>query len=142
MTRAQLPNFIATHKLGVVSSIGEGGAPQSALVGIAVTPELKIVFDTLGQSRKAQNLYVNAACSIVIGWSGDITVQFEGLARGHKAEEEGPWKDAYFAAWPECRDHLKWPGIACFVVSPKWIRYSDFNQSPPEILEFKFPEPP
>src|ERR1700712_5001445 len=120
MTKAELSNFIATNKLAVVSSTGKGGAPQSALVGIAATPELQIVFDTLEQSRKAQNLYLNPACSLVIGWSGEVTVQFEGLAEGHKPGEEGAWKDTYFAAWPECRDHVKWPGITYFVVSPKW----------------------
>jgi pyridoxine/pyridoxamine 5'-phosphate oxidase len=121
----------------VISSVGPGGAPQSALVGIAVTPELDIVFDTIEESRKAQNLIADSACSLVVGWTGEITVQLSGIAEQYDADEEGDWKDIYFAAWPECREHLKWPGITYFVVSPKWIRYSDFGQSPPEIVEFQ-----
>jgi hypothetical protein len=139
VTEAGLYKFIAAQTLAVVSSTGPGGAPQSALVGIAVTLDLHVVFDTLEQSRKAQNLIARPACSLVIGWTGEITVQFEGLADQHKADEEGDWKDLYFTAWPDCRDHLKWPGITYFVVSPKWIRYSDFSQSPPEIVEFQMP---
>lgn len=44
--------FLARHKLGVLGTIGETGTPQSALVGIAVTPDLEIVFDTVKTSRK------------------------------------------------------------------------------------------
>ena len=43
-----------------------------------------------------------------------------------------------FARWPECRSHLSWPGITYFVVRPKWIRYTDFDQNPPFIEEFTF----
>jgi hypothetical protein len=30
---------------------------------------------------------------------------------------------------------MSWPGIVYFVVRPAWIRYSDFDQSPPLIRE-------
>ena len=33
---------------------------------------------------------------------------------------------------------MSWPGIVYFVVRPTWIRYSDYDQSPPLIHEFKF----
>ncbi len=32
------------------------GAPQSALVGIAITPELEIIFDLVEKSRKFANI--------------------------------------------------------------------------------------
>jgi len=133
-----LYEFMARQRLGVVSSTGPDGSPQSAVVGIAVTPELEIVFDTLTESRKCQNLFVSQACSLVIGWDNEMTVQYEGLAEDYGKDEEGPWKDIYFRVWPEGRERLSWPGLVYFVVSPKWIRYSDFNKSPPEIVEFIF----
>jgi len=37
-----------------VSTIGLEGSPQHTLIGIAVTPELEIVFDTVERSRKSQ----------------------------------------------------------------------------------------
>ena len=49
-------DFIATRKYGVISSVGPRGEPQSALVGIAVSDELEIVFDTVTTSRKYPNL--------------------------------------------------------------------------------------
>jgi hypothetical protein len=139
VTRAGVYEFVAAQKLAVVSSAGPGDAPQSALVGIALTPSLEIVFDTLGQSRKARNLVREPKCSLVICCSGEVTVQLEGLATQRRPDEEGEWKEAYFQAWPECRDHLRWPGLMYFVVSPTWIRYSDYGQSPPEIVEFETP---
>ena len=45
------------------------------------------------------------------------------------------FQDVYFTQWPECREHLKWPGIAYFVVHPHWLRYSDYDQTPPLIQE-------
>jgi hypothetical protein len=45
------------------------------------------------------------------------------------------YQEIYFAAWPECEPHMNWPGIAYFVVRPRWIRYSDYDQKPPLIEE-------
>ncbi len=44
--------FMAKSRYGVISSIESGGTPQSALVGVAITPELEIVFDTLKTTQK------------------------------------------------------------------------------------------
>jgi Pyridoxamine 5'-phosphate oxidase len=138
MTMADLFTFMAGHKLGVLGNISPEGAPQSALVGIAVTRELEIIFDTVASSRKYANLLANPAASFVIGWTGEVTVQFEGVARKPEGAELARYQQAYFAAWPAGPDRLSWPGIAYFVVRPKWIRYSDFDQRPALIEEFTF----
>ena len=65
-------------------------------------------------------------------------MQYEGLAEDYMKHEEGPWKDVYFQVWPDGRERLSWPGLIYFVVSPKWIRYSDFNERAPEMVEFTF----
>jgi hypothetical protein len=33
---------------------------------------------------------------------------------------------------------MEWPDIAYFVVRPRWIRYSDYDQRPPRIEETTF----
>jgi pyridoxine/pyridoxamine 5'-phosphate oxidase len=141
MTQADLHRFIAQCKLGVLSTLAETGAPQSALVGIAITPNLEIVFDTVKTSRKYPNLIARHRCSFVIGWAGEQTVQYEGEAAELQGQELKRRQAVYFQAWPECRTHLAWPGIVYFVVRPRWIRYSDFDQNPPLIQEFTFPNP-
>lgn len=137
MTEIDLYKFIAQSKLGVLGTVGETG-PQSALVGIAVTEKLEIVFDTIKSSRKYPNLVARPACSFVIGWTGEKTVQYEGAAEELTGGQLESYQKVYFRAWPDGPARMSWPGIVYFVVRPKWIRYSDFDQRPPLIREFKF----
>jgi Pyridoxamine 5'-phosphate oxidase len=133
MNRIALHCFMTRHRYGVVSSISGDGFPQSALVGIAVTPELEIIFDTVKSSRKYPNLTTRPLCSFVVGWDGEQTVQFEGNAIEPAGGDLDRYQDMYFSVWPEGRAHLNWPDIAYFVVRPRWVRYSDYEQKPPLI---------
>jgi hypothetical protein len=133
-----LHSFLVRYRYGVVSSLSSQGSPQSALVGIAVTPELEIVFDTVKSSRKYPNLVQRPSCSVVVGWNGEQTAQMDGTAFEPKAPELRRYQDVYFATWPDGPERLSWPGIAYFVVRPKWIRYSDYDQTPPQIEEITF----
>ncbi len=130
--QAKLVEFIAACDLAVVSYLSAEGTPQSAVVGIAVTPELEIVFDTVASSRKYRSLKARGECSVVI-WSGEVTVQYEGIA---EETMDDRYREAYFKKMPDGRDRLSWPGITYFVVRPKWIRYSDFDARPCVIEEF------
>ncbi|HEY0703749.1 MAG TPA: pyridoxamine 5'-phosphate oxidase family protein [Candidatus Acidoferrales bacterium] len=138
MDRAFLHSFIAGCKYGVVPSVAADGAPQSALVGIAVTPALEIIFDTVNSSRKYRNLVSRPNCSLVVGWAGELTVQYEGLAELPSGAELRRFQEVYFAAWPDGVERMSWAGIAYFVVRPSWIRYSDFNQRPALVEEMRF----
>ena len=138
MTHTDLFRFIAQSRLGVLSSIGPAGTPQSALVGIAVTENLEIIFDTVKSSRIYGNLVASPTCSFVFGWSGEQTVQYEGTAEELVEERLQRYQNVYFRAWPDGPARLSWPGIVYFLVRPKWVRYSDFDQNPPLIREFTF----
>jgi hypothetical protein len=135
MDRASLHAFLTRHRYGVVSSISRNGVPQSALVGVATTPDLEIIFDTVKTSRKYPNLIERSSCSFVVG-SGEQTVQFEGIAEELGGSELKRCQEVYFAAWPDGPARMSWPGMTYFVVRPRWIRYSDYDQSPPLIEEF------
>jgi hypothetical protein len=139
MDRAAIHSFMTRFLYGVVSSTSTDGTPQSALIGIATTPELEIIFDTVKSSRKYSNLVERPSCSFVVGWGGEQTVQFEGVAFEPDGAELKRYQEAYFSAWPDGPARMSWPGITYFVVRPKWIRYSDFDQSPPLIVEIAFP---
>jgi pyridoxine/pyridoxamine 5'-phosphate oxidase len=69
--------FIRQKRLAVVSMVHAAGTPESALVGIAVTPENDIVFDTLSTARKAVNLAARPAAAFVVGWDDKISVQID-----------------------------------------------------------------
>lgn len=138
MNRADLHAFLGRYRYGVVSSISPQGTPQAALVGIAVTPELEIIFDTVKSSRKYPNLVERPSCCFVVGWEGEQTVQFEGSAFEPTGAELRRYQQVYFATWPDGPARMAWPDIAYFVVCPKWIRYSDYDQRPPRIEETTF----
>jgi pyridoxine/pyridoxamine 5'-phosphate oxidase len=135
MDRAAIYAFMRRQRYGVVSSIGQHGTPQSALVGIASTSRLEVIFDTVKTSRKYPNLIERPTCSLVIGWSGEQTLQLEGMAEEPNGDALKDFQEVYFGQWPDGRAHLSWAGIAYFVVRPYWIRYSDYEQSPPLIEE-------
>ena len=69
---------------------------------------------------------------------GEKTVQLEGEAFLPKAGELERYKKIYFATWLDGPARQNWPGMVYFVVRPRWIRYSDFDQRPPMIEEQSF----
>jgi hypothetical protein len=138
MDKTALYAFLAQHCYGVVSSTSPEGRPQSALVGIAVTPDLEIIFDTLKLSRKYPNLIARPACSFVIGWSGEQTVQLEGDAFEPAKSDLERYQKAYLSVWPHGSTEKTRPGIAYLVVRTRWIRYSDYDAAPPMIEETSF----
>jgi pyridoxine/pyridoxamine 5'-phosphate oxidase len=143
MTRTELLAFMRSQRLAVQASVSPGGSAQAAVVGIAVTDRLEIVFDTLESSRKARNFRSNPRIALVVGGlvSGDErTVQYEGIADEPKGAERERIKAEYFHVWPDGRTRESWPGLVYVRVRPTWVRYSDFNQDPPEVAEFEFPE--
>ncbi len=138
MKEMKLFDFIGRQKLAVLATVDPDGSPQAALVGIAVTPQLEIVLDTVDSSRKYRNLMASPAASFVVGWEDEITLQYQGRAAALESDELERYKEVYFARWPDGRDRQSWPGIAYFVVRPEWIRYCDYDQRPPLIEEFVF----
>jgi hypothetical protein len=73
-------------------------------------------------------------------WEWEQTVQFEGLAIAPEGDELRRYQEAYFAVWPDGPARMSWPAITWFVVRPRWIRFSDFDQNPPRIEEKIFPQ--
>ena len=139
MTREALLAFMRSERYAVQASVSTGQSAQAAVVGIAVSDSFEIVFDTSSRSRKATNLQRNAIAFVIGGTQdGDErTVQYEGLATFPTGDELQRAQELYFSVFPDGRDRLAWPGLIHIRVMPVWIRYSDFNAQPPEIVEFK-----
>ena len=135
MTRDGLLDFLRRHRLAVVSTVSVDGAPEAAVVGIAISDELEIISDTLGSSRKARNLRLNPKIALLIGWDEE-TVQIEGLADEPARSERERCKRTYFQIFSDGRDREKWPEITYFRVRPSWARYSDFKDGSQQIVEF------
>lgn len=139
MTARDLLRFLQTQRLAVQTSISTSGMPQAAVVGIAVSDGFEIVFDTLASTRKAINLRQNPHAALVVGGltAGDErTAQIEGIADEPAGEELEGLKRVYYSVYPDGPSRLSWPGLIYIRVRPVWIRFSDYNQGPPLIVEF------
>ncbi len=139
MTADSLLEFLRTQRLAVQASVSASGAPQAAVVGIAVSDRFEVIFDTLASTRKAVNLRTNAKAALVIGGlvAGDErTAQLDGVADEPSGADLERLKQVYYAVYPDGPGRLSWPGLIYVRISPTWIRFSDFNQNPPEIVEF------
>jgi hypothetical protein len=141
VSRKDVLEYMRTQRYAVQASVSSKQSPQAAVVGIAVSDDFEIIFDTLGSSRKAANLRDNARIAFVIGGlvEGDErTVQYEGIADEPSDHEGDRIRELYFSIFPDGRDRLSWPGITHFRARPQWLRYSDYRQDPPVIVEFTF----
>ncbi|HET9794257.1 MAG TPA: pyridoxamine 5'-phosphate oxidase family protein [Thermoanaerobaculia bacterium] len=135
-----LLEFLRLHRLAVQASVSAVETAQAAIVGFAVTDQFEIVFDTLQTTRKAQNLRQNPHVALVIGgWvpGDERTVQYEGVADEPSGSALERLKEVYYAVYPDGPSRLRWPGLIYIRVRPTWIRYSDYNRDPPEIVEFR-----
>lgn len=141
MNELDILTFIRGYRWAIEATSSATLAPQAAIIGIAVSEQLELVFDTLSSSRKAVNLRSNPRIALVIGgWNeGDArTLQYEGIADFPAGSELERLQQVYFSAFPDGPTRLSWPGITYVRVKPAWVRYSDFRVEPPVITERSF----
>ena len=130
--------FIEAQPLAVVATLGPDGAPQAALVGIALTDSFELVFDSVDSSRKIGNLRGDQRVAVAIGGTmqDERTVQVDGIADEPQGDEGERIRDAYFRRWPDGRDRVSWAGITHVRITPRWLRFSDWNAAPVVVAEW------
>ncbi|MPZ12900.1 MAG: hypothetical protein GEU73_00470 [Chloroflexi bacterium] len=126
--------FIRDHIYVVQASVSPSQMAQAAVVGIVVTENLEIFFDTLSTSRKYGNLRQDPRIAFVM-WQGEQAVQYEGVVDEPTGGSLSRLKALYFARFPDGRDRERLPEIAYLRARPTWIRHSDFSTDPPIITE-------
>jgi len=141
ITHAEVLEFVRGHSLAVQASVAPSLFPQASVVGFIVTDDFELFFDTLESTRKIANLRQNARIAFVIGGlahDDERTVQYEGTADEPGPSDLNRLKEQYFLRFPDGRDRQSWPGITYVRARPRWLRFSNFNTTPPEIAEFTF----
>ena len=63
------------------------------------------------------------------------TVQYEGRADEPTGPERARLTELYLGVFPDGRERQQWPGLTYIRATPTWLRYSDYNVDPPEIVE-------
>jgi len=134
-----IANFVTQHTLAVIATTSPESRPEAAVIGIAVTNDLEIVFDTVKTSRKYVNLMRNPHVALVIGWDYEDTVQYEGEAEELMGSNADKYKEVYFKVFGDegRKRAAEWPDIVHFKIRPRWIRYSRFTE-PRTIEEMTF----
>jgi general stress protein 26 len=108
MTRTELLAFMRSERFAVQASVARHHNVQAAVVGIAVSQDFEIIFDTLSDSRKATNLRANPSVAFVIGSTRDgteRTVQYEGVATC-RPRRAAPGSGDLLRGVSRCRDRL------------------------------------
>jgi len=130
--RADVLGYIRKHRFAVLSTCAADGAPQGALLGVATTDSMQLVFDTVSTSRKHQNLLRDPRVAATFSGPQEQTLQLEGVARpvSTSGPEDALYREAYYLAWPDGRERLRWPNLSYWRILPRWARYSDFSAGP------------
>lgn len=139
VTRGEVLAFLRSHRYGVQASVNARGLPQAALVGFVVTDKMELFFDTFSSTRKAKNVAQLPYLAFVVGGqqADERTVQYEGTVDSPAGAELEALKDAYFALHPDAVRRSRLPGIRYFRVKPHWVRYTNFNAAPAQIVAFE-----
>ncbi len=136
--------FMRGHRLAVQASTAAHGAPQAAVIGVAVSERGELVFDTLRSSRKCMNLRHDPRIALVMGWDLDDgrTLQLEGLADEPGGGDRVRLQALYLATFADGAGRAEDPEITYVRVRPSWLRMSDFRTVPPTITEVELTWPP
>lgn len=137
-SKQEIFKFISEHPLMVISTLNSKGVSESAVVGFGQTENFELIFGTDINTRKARNIETNGSVSVVIGWDKAGTVQYEGLARKLDGEEANIYSEIYFEKVPKSRRHKDTQGETYFVVTPKWLRYTEVSTVPWKVTEITF----
>lgn len=130
-TQEKILAFLARHKECVLATTGENGSPQAATVGFSETSHLELTIGTVKGSRKYKNMMRDPHVAVVVGFEGNTTVQYEGMAYELSGEELDARLKLLFRKNPDAQHFQKDPDQVYLSVTPTWIRYTDFSQANP-----------
>lgn len=126
MNLAPVIEFMNQHKTCVLSSVN-GDKPQSATVGFSVDDDFKILIATKSSTRKASNIVNNPNVSLVIGFSGDKTLQIDGVAKELDRYTNNDRVELHFEKVPGAKKYAQDDGQVYFLITPTWMRFTDYN---------------
>ena len=129
--------FLSKRTLAVLAT-ADGMQPEAAVIEYSVLPNLELIFDTDTSFRKYRNLLSNPRVALAIGWDGNVTVQYEGLAKDLNESELGRYRNTHLEKFPDAIKFEEFIGIKYFKIVPRWIRYTDLGNFPWKRFEVRF----
>ena len=129
---------ISKCNLATISTVGANGKPQAAVIGIGHTDNFEIIFGTFNTTCKYKNIQTDPSVALVIGWEDGKTVQYEGVARELTPDEIHLVRDNLWAKNPGTKKYYTDERQRYFMVSPRWMRYTDMTIEPRYVVEHVF----
>jgi hypothetical protein len=133
VSRSDVIEFVLASPRGVVATLDPVRGPEAALVDFAVTDEAELVFDSRTDARKIHNISADARVAVVVGCTGDVTLQIEGLADVLSGAPRQRYGQIYERRFPGARALVE--GFSVVRVRPRWLRRYDAGVHPPRITE-------
>lgn len=131
--RAAVAQFMRSEALAVVATTDAGGRPEAALVGIAALDSGLLIFDSLVDSRKVNNLRHNPSVALVAGLTEGVSIQLEGEATICAGEDRLKYGTEYNLQLPGSR--ALDDGFAVITIAVRWVRVYDATTTPAVIRE-------
>ena len=137
MDKNQILEFVKKQTLAVLSTVTPDSKSQSAVMAIAVTNNWQILMSTEAETRKVSNLKNNPSSSLIIGGLESTSIQLDGQTIITSGPEAESVKAQILAIHPDTKDYLTSTSVFLKFI-PSWLRYSDFSQSSPVVVEINF----
>jgi hypothetical protein len=136
MAPADLRAFLRAQQWAIEATVTVLGVPQAAVIDVAITDSLELIFDTLTTPRKHTTSSTTHGLHLLLV---RVTHVRRRLRAWQIAQMALTWSgfENYLAQFADGRERTKLPTIANWRVRPTWIRFSDFNADPPVIIEWK-----
>lgn len=131
--RAAVAEFVRSHGLAVIATSDDRGRPEAALVGIAALEDGLLIFDSLVDSRKVNNLRLNSGVAVVAGCTEGVSVQLEGTATICSGEDRVKYRTEYNSQLPGSRALDE--EFAVITIDVTWVRVYDAVAKPALVRE-------
>lgn len=128
--------FLKSHQTCVIATVGVDESPEAATIGFSHDDQWTFFIGTNSSSRKYANLLSNPKCAFVVGFEGTETVQFEGTAIIADKQIVEDRLAQHLDKVEAAKRFVDQPGQVWFVVTPTWLRHTDFKLPEP-IFETK-----
>ena len=136
-SRSELYEWLDKQMLGVISTLGEDGYPNSATVAFSQDENMNFVIITDGESRKARNIARDGRAALTITNEDDrYTLQLEGDACQLAWDEFEQYSEHHYQKLPFSLPFKDIPGQTPFVIVPTHMRFSDVSVRPWELTEY------
>lgn len=133
---ASIANFVRRQERAIVATVSRSRHPEAALVGIAALDDGRLIFDAPISTRKIDNLRGDEHVAVVVGTTGEVSIQLEGTAFIAEGADRQLYGAEYNAQFPGSR--ALHPEFAVVVIRPNWVRVYDTSTTPAHVREARW----